>query len=252
MPIVRVFVGANATGNPCEILAEPVPEQVSAMRTGITRCYSWESARPLQFDVACFTPGGEAIQCCGHGLLAAAWYWFHRGMLAPLQLSMDGCSIECQSGADLLWLFFDRLASESILLPRWAETVFGCRPMRAATAGPDQGYLVLEWPSGFLLEALSPPSMELACYTSRAIIACSRSQDKPGAIRFRYFAPQYGVVEDSATGSAMRILLDYCQQNYQLECLEAFQCSPAGGVLFARAVANRIAVGGRVECLDTL
>jgi predicted PhzF superfamily epimerase YddE/YHI9 len=94
--------------------------------------------------------------------------------------------------------------------------------------------------------------MALTRYTLRAIIACSWSGDKPGVIRFRYFAPQYGVAEDSATGSAMRILLDYCQQNYQLEYLEAFQCSPAGGVLFARAVADRIAVGGRVECLDTL
>ena len=246
MSIVRVFVGANANGNPCEIVAGPVPVQVTKMRAGITRCYSWESALPLQFGVACFAPGGEAIQCCGHGLLAAAWYWYRRGMSAPLQLVMGGSRIECQSRADLLWLLFDRLASESILLPHWVDTVFGSRPMRAATAGPEQGYLVLEWPGGFRLEALSPPSMELTRYTSRAIIACSRSGDKPGAIRFRYFAPQYGVAEDSATGSAMRILLDYCQKNYQLDYLEAFQCSPAGGVLFARAVANRIAVGGRV------
>ncbi len=259
MATVRVFAGANAAGNPCEIVARPAPDGDRAGPGGITRCYSWRlpqgvgqgSDQPPHYAVACFSsPGGSAIQCCGHGLLAAGWHWFSQGVPAPLHLIMGGSSVQCHPGAGKLWVHFDRLFCRETKVPHWAGAVFGSSPLSAATAGPDQGYLVLEWPVGFPLQTLPVPSRALACHTRRAVIACCRTSDGAGMIHFRYFAPQYGVAEDTATGSAMRILMDYCQQRYQRDSIEAFQCSGAGGVMSARSHAGRIAVGGRVECMS--
>ncbi len=258
MAMVRVFAGANAAGNPCEIVAGPVPDKEMVNPPGITRCFSWclepttgQASDPgPRFGVACFTPGGAAIQCCGHGLLAAGWYWLRQGMSEPLHLAMGRSIVPCRTGSGMLWLSFARLRGHSVRVPGWSEAVFGSRPRRAATVGSDQGYLVLEWPRSFPLETLPIPSPELSRYTSRAVIVCSRSDGRPGAIRFRYFAPQYGVAEDAATGSAMRVLMDYWQQRYQVVSIEAFQCSPAGGIMSARVDADRIAVGGRVECSE--
>jgi len=62
----------------------------------------------------------------------------------------------------------------------------------------------------FDLKHIAPPDNGLSNWPQRAII-CTAAQPSTGtdAITLRYFAPQYGVVEDTATGSAMRVLADY-------------------------------------------
>ena len=59
----------------------------------------------------------------------------------------------------------------------------------------------------------------------------------------RYFAPQYGVEEDIATGSAMRVLAQYWSSRFKQ--LTVYQCSPQGGLLLSRHTATHVEVGGR-------
>ncbi len=47
----------------------------------------------------------------------------------------------------------------------------------------------------------------------------------------RYFAPQYGVEEDVATGSVMRFVADYIEKNYQCVQFEVTQYSSLGGYM---------------------
>jgi predicted PhzF superfamily epimerase YddE/YHI9 len=67
------------------------------------------------------------------------------------------------------------------------------------------------------------------------------------AIQLRYFAPQYGVPEDTATGSALRVLAEYWSPRFTR--LTAEQCSPAGGLLLAQWTPDHIDVGGRCSML---
>lgn len=256
MTVVRVFAGANAAGNPCELIAARAPAAGRIERADTTRCFSWQwqtgsgrgPGQSTRVAVACYSPEGRGIQCCGHGLLAAGWYWLNQGLSAPLQLAMAGCSVDCVPDANKLWLHFNGLSSHPVAVPNWVQTVFESKPIGAATAGSDDGYLVLEWPRGFPLRTLPVPAPTLARHTRRAVIACCWPGGGTGMLHFRYFAPQYGVAEDTATGSAMRILMDYCRQRHQLDRVEAFQCSASGGMMSARVLGDKIAVGGSVEC----
>ena len=47
----------------------------------------------------------------------------------------------------------------------------------------------------------------------------------------RYFAPQYGVLEDTATGSVMRFVADYIEKNYKIKHYDVSQCSAEGGFM---------------------
>jgi len=257
MPLYRVFHGDGASGNPCwvapgEALGE-APGDASGAALGeapppprwpaVTRCHTRAVVRG-QASIACFTAASRPIACCGHGLLATARYWHEQGWRGSVQL--DG--LRCRRQRELTWVEFPRLATRLAAVPDWAERVLGSAPAGAALAGGDAGYLILEWPQDFPLRALSLPGSALAAHTARAVIACAASS---GACRWqlRYFAPQYGVPEDDATGSAMRVLADYCQRRHGCERIDAFQCSPAGGVLHSRVAGDRVAVGGRVELM---
>ena len=92
------------------------------------------------------------------------------------------------------------------------------------------------------------PGAELAKHTGRAIIAtCADTQSPALDIRQRYFAPQHGIAEDIATGSAMRVLADFWQAQGGYNALRAWQCSVEGGHLFSRIEGVITWVGGRVE-----
>jgi predicted PhzF superfamily epimerase YddE/YHI9 len=204
-------------------------------------------------DVSCHV-GGQSIQCCGHGLLAAAAMLFRITGRDSACLAMNGSLIEAerQPGSDLVWIAFSTAAIEragSIQLQRDAAGLADLLGLQAqhitdmATSGGDDGYLVLRMRDGFDLTTLSPPGQALADFTRRALIATTLL-DRGGGIGLRYFAPRHGVGEDTATGSGMRILAGYWSNHF--DQLWATQFSPAGGELFSRIAGTITRIGGRV------
>lgn len=237
------------SGNPCllHVLDSAPLHPVDAF--GPTVCQSWperQSGRPV-ISVRCFGPGGESIQCCGHGLLASAYAWQRQLGCEELTLSMHGSIVVSWRDKELTWLRFNAPSIKACPLPAWVREVFvgaaADAPIAAATSGSEQGYLVLQWPDHFDLSVLQPPAKSLSELTDRALI-CTSAQPAggEGAIQLRYFAPQYGVVEDDATGSAVRVLGEYWSSRYTQ--LTARQCSLAGGLLFSRRENNHVDVGG--------
>lgn len=195
--------------------------------------------------VSCYTPQDRVIQCCGHGLLAAAFSWQQRLQRSEVSLLMNNSLVPAWRGGHTTWLRFERLATTVCPVPIWVADVFPDQPLpiAAAICGDEQGYLVFQWPDEFNLKQLSPPLACLSDRSQRAVICTSaHPQVAAGAIQLRYFAPQYGVPEDTATGSALRVLADYWSPRFTR--LTAQQCSPAGGLLLARSTQGHIEVGG--------
>jgi predicted PhzF superfamily epimerase YddE/YHI9 len=242
----RVFSGADARGNLCRVVEGSLGAW--SQPGGVTACCTWKNSRGV-VQVTCYTSEGRPIRCCGHGLLATADYWLDRAASESLVLWMGESGVACHRDAQTLWASFVSLPVHPVPVPLWAQSIFSSAPVSAATAGGQDGYLVLEWPQDFPLASLSPPGEELRRCTGRALIVCARSAGDYD-IRLRYFAPQYGVVEDPATGSAMRVLAAYCRARHRLDQLKAFQCSPSGGVLYSRIDGGRVAIGGRVEQVE--
>lgn len=261
--LVHAFVPATADvsnhkvpgGNPCllKILSQP-PSESAPAATGLTLCRSWASQAPDEsfITVQCFTPGGRAIDCCGHGLLVAGHTWLDRLQRNELFLSMNGSAVKCWHQKGVTWLQFERIRTRRCLPPEWLRTIFPDQPqaVEAASCGDERGYLVVQWPDDFDLKRLSPPDERLSNWSQRAII-CTAAQPSTGtdAITLRYFAPQYGVVEDTATGSALRVLADYWSQRFAH--ITAVQCSPTGGQLLAAITSDHVEIGGRCVTVQT-
>jgi predicted PhzF superfamily epimerase YddE/YHI9 len=240
--------GVPKGGNPCCLMMLSAPPGVNAgMPAAHTLCESWldEGNERPAVAVRCHTPSGELIECCGHGLLAAAHGWHRRLGCDRLTLLMQGSRVDSRRRGDYTWLRFASVATRPCPVPDWVPSVFsGRQPEAAATCGGERGYLVLQWPDNLDLYDLKPAIGRIESYTQRALVCTAAQPGKgDGAIQLRYFAPQYGVDEDDATGSAMRVLAAYWSPRFGR--LTARQRSPGGGELLSNWSADHIDVGGR-------
>jgi predicted PhzF superfamily epimerase YddE/YHI9 len=256
---VLAFTGdhiTSAQGNVCNIYAYSTRPSSSStvLDTKVTRCQTWFDNQKNVYVVECFNDG-RLIACCGHGLLSTAYYWMHKQKLDKLFLLMNGTLIPTYFDNNNVWLRFPRIACTPCDRPTWLNKLIGNdQSIAAATAGDDDGYLIVQWPDNYPLDCLSKPGKSLAKFSQRAVIYTARYKSiEPSEIlmQFRYFAPQYGVEEDDATGSAMRILIDYwAELADQNTTITALQASPAKGLLRARLSKMTVDIGGCVSRLE--
>jgi len=163
---------------------------------------------------------------------------------------MNGMEVHCETQEDIHWVSFPTIATREIPVPQWAESLLGEQPQQAAQAGPDNGYLILAMASDCDIASLPAPGDALTSLTRRSLIVTRRvsaASSRYGEnIQYRYFAPQYGQPEDTATGSAMRAVAAYWQGRDLGDELKALQCSADGGWLQSRIKDGRTWIGGRV------
>jgi hypothetical protein len=148
------------------------------------------------------------------------------------------------------WIGFPTIEIAPSDIPQWAAVLVNAEPACAATAGAGDGYRVLEMPADCDIAMLPSPGDELAAHTRRSLILTRQVNPATSlqgeTIQYRYFAPQYGSAEDTATGSAMRVLAAYWQRRGAGNALRALQRSAQGGWLLSRIDGDRTWVGGRV------
>lgn len=132
---------------------------------------------------------------------------------------------------------------------------FDALPEGAAYAGGDEGYQIFVFGGGTDIANLKV-NFERISVDKRATIVTQAganplmagiSRTNAGikwSYSLRYFSPQYGVSEDSATGSANVVLADYWAQRGLSPPFHAHQCSEAGG-----AVDTDIEIGGEAVLL---
>ena len=167
---------------------------------------------------------------------------------------MGQTRVECHTEGGLVWLRFPHARIENTSGYDALPALLGATPTGYAVVGDEDGYLIAEFPPDTALERITPPGDRLSAITGRALIVTCPAEihgdataaDAPALIRYRYFAPQHGSAEDTATGSAMRILAKYWHDKGLGARLTAHQCSPRGGLLQARIDAQGTWVGGSV------
>lgn len=202
---------------------------------------------PLQVQ---FFEHGQDVLRCGSGTLAVGWVLSEHYGKNPPPFIHTAC--------ETLQLFVDDegYGYESLPLPQhtWSsgptewEPVIGQTITNAVLSGGEQDYLILELKDEAALTQARPDSAELTRMTDRALILTAPT---PAGYRLRYFAPQYGLSEGGATGSANIQLLRYWYSQGQRGTLNACQCSPTGAEFWGTTGPDAVRLYGRVRPTGT-
>ncbi|WMS92310.1 PhzF family phenazine biosynthesis protein [Pseudoalteromonas sp. HL-AS1] len=178
------------------------------------------------------------IKRCGHGTLAAANFLIKYFGYCPevfTSMSHERFTIRVKKQrAQLLLKSIEPKKSE--LAKGELKSVFSYAIKAAYSTGDKNGYTVVLFNEEFGkddLKSLHVDFKALSKLHKNAVIALSiKSKDKKNAIaHFRYFAPQFGVNEDSATGSAVSVIAPLLFRLYDLNKAKLIQQSNNGALL---------------------
>ena len=186
------------------------------------------------------------IKRCGHGTLAAANFLIKYFGYCPevfTSMSHERFTIRVKKQrAQLLLKSIEPKKSE--LAKGELKSVFSTAIKAAYSTGDKNGYTVVLFNKEFNeefskdvekddLKSLHVDFKALSKLHKNAVIALSiKNKDKKNAIaHFRYFAPQFGVNEDSATGSAVSIIAPLLFRLYGLNKAMLVQQSNSGALL---------------------
>ena len=191
------------------------------------------------YEVQCFN-GENTIQCCGHGMIAAAKTVFSITDQTNITINknISASKIIDDFNEDLVALKLPRVKSRQQNVPAWAKDIIfigekSLSPDYSAISENEEGYLLLEFNPAIPLEQFRSMQLDLksVCEKTNRAIVIIQWDKKTNNLYMRYFAPQYGVQEDIATGSVMRFVADYIEQNHRIKHFAVNQLSAAGGFM---------------------
>src|SRR3954451_10039704 len=104
--------------------------------------------------------------------------------------------------------------------------------------------LLVELVAESMVRALAPDLRRLATLPVRGVIAAAPAEGTSYDFVSRFFAPQSGVDEDPATGSAHCCLGPFWGARLGKQELVGYQASPRGGIVKVRLAGDRVKLGG--------
>lgn len=201
------------------------------------------------FFLSCYCNGQE-IGRCGSGTLAAARALLTQGdadirapiafntVRGPVQVVVEG--LELGYRISPLPYFPHRNRT------RWA-TLLNREPREIVLVGNANDYCLLELAHQAALDQCSVNARRLALASRRALIVTAKSSDARFDYALRYFSPQYGQYEDSATGSAHAMVANYWQSRLGKSVVSGVQRSARGGEFTVKRSGLAQCVFGRAE-----
>lgn len=260
--VVRVFDKPNiAEGNQAAVFLSNGPitllhnELISLSadvykNIGIaTTCFTSELGNS-EYEVQCFN-NKSVIQCCGHGMIAAAKKIFIKNNVSKIIINKDISATQRfdKSGQNVIELVLPRLLSKVQNVPDWVKgaiTFEGEKRIASHSAKSKNvdGYLLLEFSPMLPTKEFHDLQIDIKkiCENTKRAVVVIQFNEESKSLYMRYFAPQYGVVEDSATGSVMRFVGDYIEKKYLCDSFDVHQCSKPGGYMKVKCMASHIVI----------
>ncbi len=252
--LVRVFATQALRGTSAvvyvgsERFSDSDMQRIAGEEAVPATCFIHQRNDESQFDIRFYNKTHE-IQLCGHGLLASAKVIAQDSQQQTFQFLTQDNVIFCQYNPhqQSVEIAFSELKATEVSMPTWVDDCFNLKPIKVAQAGPEDGYWIMEFSNDKALSDLVVEHEGLMEHTQRAVIATQQSRDADYDYNFRYFAPQHGVNEDKATGSAHRVLVSYWHQ-YLNKCnFKARQYSIEGAELIGRIEGGDVWISGNVD-----
>jgi predicted PhzF superfamily epimerase YddE/YHI9 len=244
---VSAFGWKPFTGNPAGVipLEKWLPARVMqaiAAQNNLAETAFLVPRKPGVHALRWFTPKVE-VDLCGHATLAAAHVLrkhFEKGTEHLTFLTRGGILHVFAKGSRL-YLDFPAMEVRKVDPPPALIRGLGVVP-RAVFKGRD--YLaVYGRPED--VARLKPDMDALASVESLGVIVTAPGKGVDFVSRF--FAPQAGIPEDPATGSAHAMLTPFWSQTLGKKVLRAEQLSSRGGRFWCRALGDRVHIGGHVH-----
>lgn len=191
------------------------------------------------FKIRWFTPNQE-VKLCGHATLAAAFVLFN-------ELGYSGAKIEFESlsgplsvvkAGALLALDFPAQVPQPCEIPDPLRVGLGGRPVACLC---NEDYLLV-YESEAEIAALTPDYQLLQSLNLRGVIVTAPSKQYDFVSRF--FAPKFGIPEDSVTGSSFTQLAPFWGERAHKSSMTAKQISPRGGEVHCELVGDRVLISG--------
>lgn len=241
---VDAFAERLFAGNPAAVvpLDAPLPEAVMQAIAAENNLSETAFLLPQgdRFNLRWFTPVRE-VDLCGHATLATAWVLFERLACQKPEVVFDTKSgaLTVTRDGDWLWMDFPADPAAPVPCPDALREGLGRPPMEVHAAAD---YLAV-FESEEAVLALKPDFRALARLDRRGVIATARGRQADFVSRF--FAPNYGIDEDPATGSAHCTLAPFWSERLGKQELLAHQVSARGGVIRCAPRGARVRLGGR-------
>ena len=252
----RVFSERAAKGNLASVLIPTNDTSITSAelanqlsyRATENQTYCYLSQIDNNPSVSCFSPHGE-IKRCGHGALASAAHLDTLGLLHPsatLNYQIGHFFIRKYKGC--YWLSSDSEIEVTSVNTTLASNLVETEILETSESMGKNGYLIIRLADNTDLKQIEPDLALLERNTGQALIITSyHSNQADFDYQLRYFAPQYGVREDSATGSANEIAAYFWQPRLKKISMACYQASKAGGYIYANIEDNRLWIGGNVH-----
>ncbi|MGA2519634.1 MAG: PhzF family phenazine biosynthesis protein [Acidimicrobiales bacterium] len=247
LTVVDAFTDRPFAGNPAAVtIVEAFPDDVR-MQTVAREMNLSETAFALPrgdgtHDLRWFSPTVE-VDLCGHATLATAHVLGGAG-----RFHTRSGELVCTDGGDG-WIDMDFPAD-----PLTASE--DCAPVAAALGlsaaavrfvGRGRSDVLVELADAGLVRGLLPDTKAVAALGSRCVIVTAGGDGTGvgGDCVTRVFAPNAGIAEDPATGSAHCTLAGYWAPRLGRDALVGEQASPRGGVIRMRLAGDRVVLSGR-------
>jgi len=194
------------------------------------------------YEIRWFTPTVE-VDLCGHATLATAFILFnHEGHSSDCISFFSKRSGKLKVRRKSTWLTLDFPVDElhQIAITNELLNCFDKKPIEAYKGKTDY-MLVFEKESDIV--NIRPEFENISKLNVRGVIITAPSENVDFISRF--FAPQTGVIEDHATGSAYTTLTPYWTRKLGKNNLSSIQMSKRKGYLQCKLSTNRVEISGQ-------
>jgi PhzF family phenazine biosynthesis protein len=241
----RVFAGNPAGVVPLERWLPDDLMQRIAFEHGLAETAFFVRLGAGRFHVRWFTPAIED-DLCGHATLAAAFVIFNelREPAATITFDSRAGPLTVTHRADgKLELDFPSMSVEPERDPAASAAVAAALGRQPVWLGRSRLDRVAVLEKAETLAALHPDGERVAAAGGRGLIVTAPGTD-PVDFVYRFFAPQHGIPEDSATGSAQCTLMPYWVERLGRSSLHSRQLSPRGAEFWSELAGERVRIAG--------
>jgi PhzF family phenazine biosynthesis protein len=241
---VDAFAERQFCGNPAAVcvMEEWLPDQglqAIATQNNLSET-AFVSPRAAGWSIRWFTPVSE-VDLCGHATLASAAVIrrHFESQVAAVDFESRSGPLRAVFEGDLVVLDFPSRPPGAVDTDGAIARALGVEPLSEWLAD----YYLAELDSEQSLRTLGPDMDRVMDLGHTGVIVTARGRDCDFVSRF--FAPEVGVPEDPATGSAHCTLTPFWAKRLGKTELVARQLSRRGGEFVCRDRGDRVGIGGR-------